>query len=917
MLIRLNAVAVLTVRANSGGAFVHVSYVLGASFAPAIYAVSASGVSTGRSATTSLTVLPSVVPGGQLPNGTLLRDVGTGRVYLIYNGIRHWITSQATFDALGYNKARVIDASSGFVQSIPQGAGIALRRVQSLTFPTSPITTGSASITLSRPSASPAGAVSVTGQGYKPLEPVTVTFAGTTTSVTAGTDGRFTLPLAVPAAAAIGSTVRIYAYGTQSTVLTLAPLVVIGQLAQPQLAVSPGSAVLGSELRVSGQGFLPNEAVNIFLANGVSLTTTADARGAIGVTLTVPLALATGQQPLIAYGLGSKQFVSIAVTLLALPPAVAQIGLSTNAVGIGSLVLVSGSGFSAGEPVRISIGGKVVLVVLAAGGSFRDAGFTVPEGTPAGVNAVVAQGQTSGHIAVAGLQVVVYNPSVAIAPSNTTPGAVVLVSGQGYAPGETITLALNGQALATVPSSIVTTASGTFAASLTVPGTALGGANGLIASGSRSRASASASLLVNLPVQSTWYFAGGDTSPGYSTQIALVNPNSQSATVNFSFMFTSGAPRAYTTVVAANSRATVDVGSIVGPGQTVFTMLSSDRKIGAEETVYRPGADFSQTIGSSAPLRTWYLAEGYTGLSFHEYVRIFNPGDTVAHADLRLLPFNGQPATAVPQTIGPRSGVVVDVRAIAPNLSLSAIVDSDAPVVVDRLITFGPGGYGATEQVGSASPSSTWLFAEGSTVNNFETYFTVLNPDPQRAAVVTGTFFDQAGNVLGNSTIVVDPLRRGNIKLNSLVRSSGIATILTSSVPVLVERPLYFGSPNGGAGAGGSDVFGRNGGGTSWLFPEGNTSGSFREFLLLQNPGGLAAEVRVRFFGTAGQVVDRTLTLAPRSRFTLDVLRDVGALGASQHSSLVTSTNGVPIIAEQSIYSDNFTRGDGVAGIAQ
>ena len=218
---------------------------------------------------------------------------------------------------------------------------------------------------------------------------------------------------------------------------------------------------------------------------------------------------------------------------------------------------------------------------------------------------------------------------------------------------------------------------------------------------------------------------------------------------------------------------------------------------------------------------------------------------------------------------------------------------------------------------GSATPSSTWLFAEGSTVNNFETYFTVLNPDPQRPAVVTGTFFDQAGNVLGNSTIVVNPLRRGNIKLNALVRSSGIATILTSSVPVLVERPLYFGSPNGGAGAGGSDVFGRNGGGTSWLFPEGNTAGSFREFLLLQNPGGLAAEVRVRFYGTAGQVVDRTLTLVPRSRFTLDVLRDVGALGAGQHSSLVTSTNGVPIIVEQSIYSDNFTRGDGVAGIAQ
>ena len=32
---------------------------------------------------------------------------------------------------------------------------------------------------------------------------------------------------------------------------------------------------------------------------------------------------------------------------------------------------------------------------------------------------------------------------------------------------------------------------------------------------------------------------------------------------------------------------------------------------------------------------------------------------------------------------------------------------------------------------------------------------------------------------------------------------------------------------------------------------------------------------------------------------------------------MILSTDGVPIIAEQSIYSDNFTKGDGEAGISQ
>jgi hypothetical protein len=360
------------------------------------------------------------------------------------------------------------------------------------------------------------------------------------------------------------------------------------------------------------------------------------------------------------------------------------------------------------------------------------------------------------------------------------------------------------------------------------------------------------------------------------------------------------------------------VNGVVGPNRDVFTMITADRKIGAEETVYRNGQDFSSTIGTSAPLHTWYLAEGYTGLTFHEYIRIFNPGTSVASADLRLLPFNGRPATSVQETINAQSGLIVDVNAIEPGLSLSAIVDSDQPVVVDRLITFGPGGYGATEQMGSNTPSSTWLFAEGSTLNNFETYLTILNPSSSQPAAVTATFFDRAGNVLGNDTILIDPLRRGNIKVNDIVRSSGIATILTSNIPVVAERPLYFGAPNSAtAAAGGSDVFGRNGGGVSWLFPEGETGSGTTEFLLLQNPSTQTAEVRVRFYNANGQTVDHSLVLPAKSRATIDVIRDVPALPSGAHGSLVTSTNGVPIIAEQSIYMNNFATGDGTAGIAQ
>ena len=174
--------------------------------------------------------------------------------------------------------------------------------------------------------------------------------------------------------------------------------------------------------------------------------------------------------------------------------------------------------------------------------------------------------------------------------------------------------------------------------------------------------------------------------------------------------------------------------------------------------------------------------------------------------------------------------------------------------------------------------------------------------------------------MLANTTILINPLRRGNINsnVNDFVRSSGSATILTSNIPVVAERPLYFGSPNSSpSGSGGSDVFGRNGGSVNWLFPEGNTSAGYTEFLLLQNPSSRSAPVTVRFIETDGQIVDYGLTLPAKARATVDVLRDVPTLPPGTHGSLILSTDGVPIIAEQRIYSDNFAEGDGEAGIAQ
>jgi len=448
-----------------------------------------------------------------------------------------------------------------------------------------------------------------------------------------------------------------------------------------------------------------------------------------------------------------------------------------------------------------------------------------------------------------------------------------------------------------------------------VPTSLLSGLNTLSATGTSSRATAQISLTGTLPVASTWYFAGASTNGGETPHLALLNPNGQMAAVTVTVVYVSRSTSAASFSVAAHSRLTLNLRSIIAAGAQFGLIVTSDRAISAGLTELRANADQWSAPGVSAASTTWYLAEGYTGLTFKEYITVLNPNLTPAVVTLHLLPFNGKPARAFTYTVAAQTELFVRVNDLMPRLSLSAIVTASQPIIAQRMMTFGTGGFGAHAKLGTTLSSANWYFAEGSTLNNFETFLTVLNPNPVLPASVTASYFSRDGASLGSQTIVIDPLHRGNFKLNDYVHSSAISTIVSANVPVVVERPMYFGPPNGGP-TGGSDVFGRNGTGTNWAFPEGNTA-SMREFLLLLNPSGTTAQVAVTFYTTSGTTVTTHVTVTPFTRLNIDVNRDVPNLPAGDHGVVVQSSNNVGIVVEQSIYDSTFRSGSSSQGIAR
>ena len=354
-------------------------------------------------------------------------------------------------------------------------------------------------------------------------------------------------------------------------------------------------------------------------------------------------------------------------------------------------------------------------------------------------------------------------------------------------------------------------------AAFTVPSSLLNGANTISAIGNESRVSTVAPLTGQLPVAAQYYFAGVVSNATEQSFIDLLNPLGQPTDVQLTFFFTNGATDTKVVTLGPTSEKDLSVAGLEQRSGTFGLSIKADRQIGAQITLTRPGQDGDTLLANTSPDTRWYLAEGYTGPTFHETVAILNSNfNAPAHVTLHLLPSSGHARRDVPVTVPPHSTSVTDVNRLLPGRSLSIFATSDRPVVVERTLTFGKGGYGMTTRAGTNTPATTWIFAEGTTVNRLQTFLSILNPNtiPTR---VTASFFGRTGEALGNKSIVVAGLSRANIKLNDFLGASGIASVLTSDLPIVAERSEYFGAPTA-PGIAGSDVFGSNGAGVSWSF---------------------------------------------------------------------------------------------------
>ena len=399
-----------------------------------------------------------------------------------------------------------------------------------------------------------------------------------------------------------------------------------------------------------------------------------------------------------------------------------------------------------------------------------------------------------------------------------------------------------------------------------------------------------------------WYFAEGYTGGGFDEYILVFNPEDAVTSFDLEMMLPDGSSHTSTFDVGPKARVTFHVDDFPGMSDTnVSVRVHAQGPVVAERAMYfdyngATGGHVSP--GANEPSTQWYFAEGYTGGGFDEYILVLNPNPLDAVVTLDFMKPDGSVYSQdFPARAGSRITINVDAAPEMGDTDVSVRLTSTLPVVAERAMYFGYNGIdGGTVSNGSIELATQWYFAEGYTGGGFDEYILVLNPNPLDA-VVTLDFMKPDGSVYSQDF----PARAGsritiNVDAAPEMGDTDVSVRLTSTLPVVAERAMYFGyaeCPGGHVQAGCADP------GNLRFFAEGYTSRFFDTYLLVMNPNDYDLPVVVTFCRPDGSTVGQPMMVGPHSRATLKV-NLVPNLSNSEFSIRVDT--GGPAVVERAMY---------------
>ncbi|OLE21266.1 MAG: hypothetical protein AUG49_22525 [Catenulispora sp. 13_1_20CM_3_70_7] len=437
----------------------------------------------------------------------------------------------------------------------------------------------------------------------------------------------------------------------------------------------------------------------------------------------------------------------------------------------------------------------------------------------------------------------------------------------------------------------------------------------------------------------TFYFAEGFTGPGFIECLGLFTPNT-TGTAQIDYDLNGGSQVTQLVALQAGRVATVNVNQAVGPNREVSAKVTLPGPGVVERTLHFTfGAWHGSTdvVGATQLATEWDFAEGSTLGFFSEYLTLQNPNATTVPATLTYMTDSGaHPSKTVVLAANSRTTVEVfkgnatsTVNPCTPGgvgsncgvgpgiagVSVRVTTPGGQPVVAERPFyvngfSFGSGpirdGHVA---FGANAPATTWNFAEGTTLPGFYEYLTLQNPDATASAHVTLHYLDGTGSVTTRA-VTINPLSRLTVEVFKPALGmgpgiAGVSTQVTSDLPIVAERPMYmvhdFGS---GPVAGAHDVMGQTGLGTLFGFATAATAVGENDYLTIQNPNAMPANLTITYYPGTGPVT-RTFSVPAKTRHTVAVFQAAEGIGLGIAMLGIVVASDQQILVEKPTYSSN------------
>jgi len=394
------------------------------------------------------------------------------------------------------------------------------------------------------------------------------------------------------------------------------------------------------------------------------------------------------------------------------------------------------------------------------------------------------------------------------------------------------------------------------------------------------------------------YFTEGTTRAGFEEWLMVLNPGNRP--VSLTARYYSGqeeVSRDYT--VPPRQRVSISVGADVPWQDDTSVVLDASGPVAAERMLYfnrgngYSGGSLSRSVSETS--RTHFFSEGTVRPGFEEYIAVFNPSAAAAHVEMELRATAGE-VTETGFEVAPLSRRTLRVNDMVEGGDYAAVLVSSVPVTAERseYFVYQDTLTGSHCTSGTARPSSSWFFAEGTTRGCFDSYLSVLNPCDYPTWFEVSMFVSDGS--LRKESLSLAAGERKSLHLNSYLPTEvDYSVSVCSLLPVAAERATYFRFHNI---AGGYCSTGVTQPRESWMFPEGCTSQGFSEWLSLLNPGDGTRTVEVAYMRRGGEDVNREYQLPAQGRMTIDVGAEAGQADAV---SMVISCE-AGIVAERSMY---------------